>query len=103
MTGNSVKLGIATVSILYDVILMVRSEVSRQWWCDDVAALFWMVSCVAILLQVQHYIIYPEGDAAGMPQQRAGFKPVPVDDGESLPLFVEHRSSPAGSDVHSST
>jgi hypothetical protein len=102
MMGNSVKLGIAAVSILYDVILMVRSAVSKQCWCDDVAAVFWMVTPVAMLPQVQHYIVYPEGDAAVLPQLRAGFKPVPADDGDSLPLFIERRSSPAGSDVHSS-
>ena len=32
MTGNSVKLGIAAVSILYDVMLMVRSAMDKHCW-----------------------------------------------------------------------
>ena len=103
MTGNSVKLGIAAVSILYDIMLMVRSAVYKHCWCDNMVAVFWIVTCVATLPQVQHYIIYPEEDAAVLPQQRAGFKPVPADDGDSLPLFIERWSSPADTDIPSPT
>lgn len=45
ITGNSVKLGISAVSMVYDVILMV-----------------------------QHYVLYPEVHGAVLPRQREGFK-----------------------------
>ena len=103
MTGNSVKLGIAAVSILYDIMLMVRSAVCRWCWCDGMVVHCCMLSSVAMPPQVQHYIIYPEGTAAVLPQQREGFKPIPVDDRDSLPMFVERRSNPAATTVQRSS
>lgn len=35
-----------------------------------------------MMLQGQHYVLYPEGAVAAQPQQREGFKPLPADDPE---------------------
>jgi hypothetical protein len=100
MTGNSVKLGIAAVSIAYDIILMVKRCVMLV--CNVMMATLqtqmWKINGRLLLLQVQHYIVYPEGAAALLPQQREGFKPVPADDDDSLPVFADRQPRPTATD-----
>jgi len=90
MFGNQIKLGIGLVSIVYDLILMVRKSNDTRTnargpnWQRPTHAGACMRTCRIQIdmrltslmwsVQFQHYVLYPEASPPALPQLRLGEK-----------------------------